>query len=54
VAIQKFAQRVMEIAMRISESQATLELRLLSSVLIEPEVRPVFDPICWRTSGSGH
>jgi hypothetical protein len=53
MAIQKFARQVMEIAMRISESKAMRE-KLESSVRIEPEVRPVFDPVCWRTSGSGH
>jgi hypothetical protein len=45
---------MMEIAMRISESEATLEKFSRPSVLIEPEVRPAFDPICRRTSGSGH
>jgi hypothetical protein len=45
---------MMEIAMRISESEATPEEFALPSVLIEPEVRRALDPICWRTSGSGH
>jgi hypothetical protein len=45
---------MMEIAVRISESEATLEKFSLPSVLIEPEVRPALDPISWRTSGSGH
>jgi hypothetical protein len=45
---------MMEIAMRISESEATLEELSLLSVLIEPEIRPELDPIWWRTSGSGH
>jgi hypothetical protein len=45
---------MVEIAMRISESEATLEKLSLPSVLIEPEVRPAPDPISWRTSGSGH
>jgi hypothetical protein len=45
--------RTMEIAMRISESKATLRI-LVSSVLCEPDVRTAFDPIYGRTSGSGH
>jgi hypothetical protein len=44
---------MMEIAMRISESEAALEEKLISSVLIEPEVRSAFDPVGWRTSCSG-
>jgi hypothetical protein len=44
---------MMEIAMRISEYQATLQQFTFSSVLIETEVRPVLDPIRWRTSVSG-
>jgi hypothetical protein len=54
VAIEKFAEQMMEIPVRISESEATPGKRMFSSVQIEPEVRPAFDPICWRTSGSGH
>jgi hypothetical protein len=45
---------MMGIAVRISESQAALGKEMVSSVLIEPDVRPVLDPIRWRTSGSGH
>jgi hypothetical protein len=45
---------VMEIGVRISESQATLDKDLVASVLFEPEVRQTPYPIPWRTSGSGH
>jgi hypothetical protein len=45
---------IMEIAMRISESEGTLGVMTFSSVLIEPEVPTAFDPVCRRTSGSGH
>jgi hypothetical protein len=45
---------MMEIAMRISESEAALEKSSLPSVLIEAEVRPALDPIWWRTFASGH
>jgi hypothetical protein len=47
-------QQMMETAVRISESEAALENRMISNVLIEPEVRAAFDAACWRTSGSGH
>jgi hypothetical protein len=44
----------MEIAMRVSESEAALGKFSFPSVLIEPEVRSALDPIWRRTSASGH